>query len=430
MPTINYSLRVKKRGKPSSIYVRLRDGRAVDLVAPIGKSIFPKYWSDSKQACKQRINDPLFTEQDKIKLDDSLTEFKAYLLKEYNNRKGEANTDWLKGIINKFNGITPGEITVCSYIQSFIDDAQKGTRLTTRADKMPYSSQSIGNFISLKSQIEHFQDDKRHSRPLKFSDIGMDFYAAFTEFFKDKQYKPNSIGKHIKVLKIMMRFALDEGVHENTVMNQKKFAAPRGETSSIYLTTDELQKIYELKLTGELEQVRDIFYLGCMIAQRISDWRITPDNIRQLKTGRAIELYHQKTGHRVLIPISDQLEVILKKYNDTMPSKKELPDQIINTQLKIIGQKAKIEETVILREQNGNLTSDKPYFKWQLITSHTARRSGITNMYLAKIPILQIMSISGHHSQKQLIDYIKVKQDETAELLASNPYFRNNLKIS
>jgi hypothetical protein len=51
-------------------------------------------------------------------------------------------------------------------------------------------------------------------------------------------------------------------------------------------------------------------------------------------------------------------------------------------------------------------------------------------MYLAKIPILQIMSVSGHKTQKQLIDYIKVGPDETADLLSTHDYFRNNLKVT
>jgi hypothetical protein len=151
-------------------------------------------------------------------------------------------------------------------------------------------------------------------------------------------------------------------------MNQKKFSSPSGETPAIYLTAEELQKIYDLRLSGELEMVRDIFYLGCSIAQRISDWRIGPNNIKQLKTGRAIELYHHKTGNRVLIPVSDQLEAILRKYKDRMPTVKELPNFKINEGLKIIGQKAKITENVLIKEQLGHITSVNTYKKWQLIS--------------------------------------------------------------
>ncbi len=37
---------------------------------------------------------------------------------------------------------------------------------------------------------------------------------------------------------------------------------------------------------------------------------------------------------------------------------------------------------------------------WQLITTHTARRSFATNQYLSGAPILTIMAITGHKTGK------------------------------
>src|ERR1035437_7220670 len=88
MAKINYSIRSTKTRQPVSIYVRLRDGKA-DLVAPIGKSIYPENWSQMTQLTKQRItNDDLidpFTTEMKAGLDDYLTKFKVFLLSENNN---------------------------------------------------------------------------------------------------------------------------------------------------------------------------------------------------------------------------------------------------------------------------------------------------------------------------------------------------------
>ena len=38
--------------------------------------------------------------------------------------------------------------------------------------------------------------------------------------------------------------------------------------------------------------------------------------------------------------------------------------------------------------------------KCDLIKTHTARRSGCTNMYLAKIQPIDIMKISGHKTER------------------------------
>lgn len=50
------------------------------------------------------------------------------------------------------------------------------------------------------------------------------------------------------------------------------------------------------------------------------------------------------------------------------------------------------------------------------MTSHTTRRTGITNMFLShKYDIVQMMYVSGHKTQKTFMDYIKLSSDEIAD---------------
>ena len=54
--------------------------------------------------------------------------------------------------------------------------------------------------------------------------------------------------------------------------------------------------------------------------------------------------------------------------------------------------------------------------RYACVTTHTARRSGITNMYLShKYTIVQMMHVSGHKTQKTFMDYIKLSSDEIAD---------------
>lgn len=54
--------------------------------------------------------------------------------------------------------------------------------------------------------------------------------------------------------------------------------------------------------------------------------------------------------------------------------------------------------------------------RYNCVTTHTARRSGITNMYLThKYTILRMMHVSGHKTQKTFMDYIKLSSDEIAD---------------
>ena len=54
--------------------------------------------------------------------------------------------------------------------------------------------------------------------------------------------------------------------------------------------------------------------------------------------------------------------------------------------------------------------------RYNCVTTHTARRSGITNMYLShKYTIVQMMHVSGQKNQKTFMDYIKLSSDEIAD---------------
>ena len=55
--------------------------------------------------------------------------------------------------------------------------------------------------------------------------------------------------------------------------------------------------------------------------------------------------------------------------------------------------------------------------KWELVTTHTARRSFATNMYKSGFPTLSIMKITGHQTESAFLLYIKVTSEENATRL-------------
>lgn len=58
--------------------------------------------------------------------------------------------------------------------------------------------------------------------------------------------------------------------------------------------------------------------------------------------------------------------------------------------------------------------------RYELVSSHTARRSGVTNLYLTGLfDNFQMMSISGHKDENTFNDYIKLSSDEIADIIAN-----------
>jgi hypothetical protein len=224
-----------------------------------------------------------------------------------------------------------------------------------------------------------------------------------------------------------MKQAQEEGLHNNTEYQRKSFEAMTGKVDNIYLTEVELKRLFDLDLTNNkpLELIRDVFLCGCYTAQRFGDYsRINKTHIRTLENDKkVIDLIQQKTGEKVVIPVRHELEIILKRYDYTLPKTFE---QKVNEKIKIIGENAKITEVVSYEENRGGLRIKKSMKKNQLIKTHTARRSGCTNMYLAGIPTIDIMKISGHKTEREFLKYIKVSKEETALNLSNHPFFVGN----
>jgi hypothetical protein len=57
--------------------------------------------------------------------------------------------------------------------------------------------------------------------------------------------------------------------------------------------------------------------------------------------------------------------------------------------------------------------------RYEMVSTHTARRSCITNLYLSnRFTISQLMSISGHKSEKAFNEYICCSSEEIADVIA------------
>lgn len=175
---------------------------------------------------------------------------------------------------------------------------------------------------------------------------------------------------------------------------------------------------------------------------RFSDYGfIEKSNIGYTHKGtKVIRITQDKTGGNVVIPIMDErLESLLKKYDYNVPS---VLGQSLNRSIKQICKRLsetaptlrKKERTILtLKERKAEVAAKKKgetLFeydeqgypirpRWELVASHTARRSCITNMYLSKkFSVQQMMSISGHKTESMFYKYVKLSLDEYADTVA------------
>jgi integrase len=163
-----------------------------------------------------------------------------------------------------------------------------------------------------------------------------------------------------------------------------------------------------------------LFVIGCYTGLRYSDLaQLREENLIDNKT--KVKIKTEKTGEVVIIPLHRYIKEILVKYNGMLPP--VISNQKMNDYLKELGEKAKIDNDVLITSTRGGTKHEESFKKYDLITSHTARRSFATNAYLNNVPTLSIMKITGHRTEKAFMLYIKMSQEDNANKLLNHPFF-------
>ncbi|NVN96952.1 site-specific integrase [Candidatus Nomurabacteria bacterium] len=315
--------------------------------------------------------------------------------------------------------VPAGKITLLKYFDIYIEDAKVRTNQKTGrklSKAMPVKYNNVKNL---------FTDFCTHEgRRYDFEDINENFYKRFVAYMlNEKKYSVNTYGRALKFLKTLISKATKDGINNN--LYYQNIVGVQEASESIYLNTAELSKIYKLDLSKSphLDRVRDLFIIGCNTGLRFSDYTtIKPDDIQ----GDCLRIVTKKTNSKVIIPLMPDARAILQKYNFQLP--KAISNQKFNKYLKDIAEEAGLKDIIITHMTKGGEAVETKQLKYELVTSHVARRSFATNYYKMGVDSLQIMAITGHKTEKEFMKYIKVTGEEKADLFEKSVKDRQKVK--
>lgn len=250
-----------------------------------------------------------------------------------------------------------------------------------------------------------------------WKDIDTAFYFRLIQKLKDKDYSVNYIGSVVKKLKTVMSEGHKLKYHTNTDYHQ--FKSPMEQTDAVYLTKPEVDRLWGLDLDDDTERkTRDLFLLGCYTAMRFSDYsRLSEDNIRN----GMIYMTQRKTAGRVVVPASPKVIAILKRNGGAAP---KMPQAVLNRVIKVVCFKARIFDKIEVTKSRGGRHETSMKEKYELVSSHTARRTAATLLYQSGVSAAQVMQITGHKTEAEFYKYIRTTKEENAEALKDNPFFK------
>lgn len=410
MANITFKLRKPNTSTPQIIYLVYRFGRNDKLVYSTGLKVLPRYWNTEKMRVRNVV-EALGKEVINERLNLMFVAAENFCIE--TKAKGQIITkDNLKNFLDIFTGKTKyiNENTLHGFIEAYLERNKEKVNPNT------------GKIISYKVQQEHkrtfqyiqdYENECLNGRLLDFDNITIDFYTDFTSFLQSKNLAANTIAHKIQTLKTWLNEATFKGINTNNQYKTQRFRAITERTDSVYLSASELEQIYNTDCKCErLNKVKDLFIIGAFTGLRFSDFTsITEENIKN----STIKIEQHKTGKTVSIPLHPYVSEIWKRYGNKLPE--PISNQKFNEYIKEVCKLANIDSMEQKNITKGGLRVRQFFEKYKLITSHTARRSFATNLYLSGFPTLSIMQITGHRTEKAFMSYIRVTPEQHAELL-------------
>ena len=400
MATIKYI--VKGNSEISSIYLRFKEGRLIDLTVKTNFSINCNDWSETKGLPKNLKDANL------KKLHNGLINLSAELLNHYNNtsNKLDINSKWLKDFINptiKATDITNKLIEYWDYYA-----LHKTSTITYKTKK---------KLTVQKHLLERFQKTTKTEYLIK--DVNANFKLNLESYCNNHDYAPNTIAQLIKTIKTICYHAQNNGIEVSNQLNSLTIKWQK--VDKIFLDLKEIEKIENIKLPNDnLNNSRDWLLISCETGQRVSDFmRFTKDMIRYENKKPLIEFTQVKTDKIMTVPLSKKVMSILDKRGGNFPNK--ITDQKYNNFIKTVCELAKLNNEFKggIIEVIDNVKRKKLgiFKKWQLVTSHIGRRSFATNNY-GKIPTSLLISATGHSTEQMFLEYIGKTDTQKAMQLA------------
>ena len=414
MATINFYLdRARSDGRCPVFMVYQSKGKKWKYYTK--EKLLPKYWDRKKQRAKQISDAP--------EINDVLDfyESKAKRIERQFRMMDEPFT--IDDIQKSFLGNQGKKIDMFEFFEEQVEQM-----------KLTKSHFTYKKYKSLLNDLRGYE--AYYNTKLGFNDIDDEFLNKLIAFLSGRGNAHNTVQKKIVDIKTLFKKATKAGV--NKKLDYQDFSLSKIKTEKVHLTKEELINIYKLDLAGNkrLDKVRDIFCFCCFTGLRYSDTqglRFVSIINRKNTDGKDYKLLNfnvYKTKDILRIPLNKQAIEILDKYREQaviaikaingevekeLMDRKILPaisNQKMNDYIKEVGELAKIDNSVSVTTFIGTERHDKTYKKYELLSSHAARRTFTTLSLEMNMPIKQVQEILGHKSIRTTMGYASEKEEK------------------
>lgn len=278
------------------------------------------------------------------------------------------------------------------------------------------NSKTAGTIKGYRCAIKSLKEfEKHYRRKIDWSSFDYKFYDDYQSFqYNIKGNSQNLFGKRISQIKAILNNATKLGLNKYLIF--KEYKVLKTKSKKEYLNEEEIQLLWNLGLSNKrLERVRDIFLVCCYTGVRFSEYKnLKRENIELGKNGKSINYYSKKTKKYVHTICNEKTLVLLKKYKFNLP---DISPQKYNEYIKEVCALAGIDNEILVHTYKSGKAISFKKKKYELIASHTARVSFVTNLHNNSISSSLIKTLTGHSNESMVNNYVHTTAKESIDLI-------------
>lgn len=373
------------------------------IQCPMNCSIAPKYWDWKSQRVKKLNDTPKSTILFNNKIEDAIARLNSHF--ENFNQRGKKVT---KESISLALKSTPEKKEEQQWTTSIEGTYSHFIAHHKNPAGFSIENSTIKKHKTIKKNLTEFV--KKYYPCFDWIDIDNDFFKKFQDYIYDELDNiDNTATKYIKGVKTILRYLQDSGYEINrTVLN---FKVREYEAPAIVVELKELQLLVEKVFKEDgLEKVRDVFIFMAWTGQRFSDIRTIDRNAITKRNGQDVWLVTtEKTKDTsITVPLNEYCMQILERYRNHETAIPIFTEPYYNKSLKEVFRITEINRLVrkIKWKRGRPYQTSEPLS--EIITSHVARKTFITNSLILGMSESEVKKISGHKDDRSFRRYVEI----------------------
>ena len=364
----------------------------------LGFSVDKSKWDMTMQRCKrntthgksftpaikinaeiQRYEETIQSVANSFKESPTIEDFKAALDKEF---KREKKTVQKEGFFDLYERYIREQGSICNWSDSV-----------------------------LRNHNKILKEWKLFDAEMSIDKINPDTIDKFTIFQIRLGHQNETTNKKISMSKWFFRWLVAKGLLADISFTAHKTHLKRSSRVVVFLTWEELMKVYNHTFERpNLSRARDFFCLCCFTSLRYSDAAaLKKTDIYD----DAIHITTQKTNDKITIELNNYSRTILQRYadNDTDKALPVISNQNMNVYVKEVCRQCGINEKLTDIYYIGEKKYVETKEKWEMIGTHSGRRTFICNALMLGIAPNVVMKWTGHSDYKSMQPYIDIADE-------------------